>query len=271
MNEYRLELDCLMDQIELFSTKLVPTNRNFKRTEFDDFIKTKVKLDANNEFGKPKGTYITYDIKNEQDTKSLIVDFRKEIKKIIGRASRVLVVGIGNDVLLSDSLGPKVVNNLDINTDSNNKFYKFCPNVASNTGIDSFDIIKSVVNITKPEIIIAIDSLASRNFNRVGTSFQISDSGMVPGSGCGKKNQFMLNKETLGVPVIAIGVPMVVHIKSYLYEVLSSINMEQANLLNILSNENLNALNGVILAPKEIDIILDFCAKIILGVLNGLT
>ena len=81
----------------------------------------------------------------------------------------------------------------------------------------------------------------------------------------------MLNKETLGVPVIAIGVPMVVHIKSYLYEVLSSINMEQTNLLNILSNENLNALNGVILAPKEIDIILDFCAKIILGVLNGLT
>lgn len=271
MNEYGLELDCIMDQIELFSTKLVPTNKNFKRTEFDDFIKSKVKLDANNEFGKPKGTYITYDIKNEQDTKSLIADFRKEIKKIIGRASRVLVVGIGNDVLLSDSLGPKVVNNLDINTDSNNKFYKFCPNVASNTGIDSFDIIKSVVNITKPEIIIAIDSLASRNFNRVGTSFQIADSGMVPGSGCGKKNQFMLNKETLGVPVIAIGVPMVVHIKSYLYEVLSSINMEQTNLLNILSNENLNALNGVILAPKEIDIILDFCAKIILGVLNGLT
>lgn len=271
MNEYGLELDCVMDQIELFSAKLVPDSKCFKQTEFDNFIKTKVKLDSDNEFGKPKGTYITYDIKNEQDTKSLIADFRKEMKKIIGRASRVLVVGIGNDILLSDSLGPKVVNNLDINADGKNKFYKFCPNVASNTGIDSFDIIKSVVEITKPAIIIAIDSLASRNFNRVGTSFQISDSGIIPGSGCGKRNQFVLNKETLGVPVVAIGVPMVVHIKSYIYEVLSSIKMEQTNLLNILSDEKLNALNGVILAPKEIDIILDFCAKIILGVLNGLT
>lgn len=269
MNKNHFELDCIMDLIELQSKNISPKSKGFRQVDHGNYIKTKVHLKNNNEFGKPQGVYITYDVKNDEKVNALVCDIKNEIKKLIGGAKRVLVVGIGNDVLLSDSLGPRVVSNLQIKEGSEIELYKICPNVASNTGIDSFDLIKSVISIVKPQKIIAIDSLASRNFSRVGSSFQLSDAGIVPGSGCGKRQQFVLNKESLGVPVIAIGVPMVVHIKSCLFELLSSIKMEQLNLLNILSSDKLNALNGVILTPKEIDLMLEFCSGVLANALNA--
>lgn len=180
--------------------------------------------------GKKPGTYITIEAQGirEQDTelqKKVEEIFAKEfhlfLRKLnIGEAASCLVVGLGNDNVTPDALGPLAVENLlitrhlfQLQPESVEEGFRpvsaIAPGVMGTTGIETSDIIRGVVEKTKPDFVVVIDALAARSIERVNATIQISDTGIHPGSGVGNKRK-ELSKETLGIPVIAIGVPTVV-------------------------------------------------------------
>lgn len=179
--------------------------------------------------GKPIGTYITIDIKDlkiaeEQEIQKASEIVTKELKELINKhidkEGDVLVVGLGNIYVTPDSLGPKVVNEIDITRhlikyapqyleENARPVSAIAPGVLGTTGIETMEVIKGIVDNIKPKLIIVIDSLASKSIERISSTVQLSDTGIVPGAGVGNKRD-EISKNTLGIPVIAIGVPMVV-------------------------------------------------------------
>lgn len=180
--------------------------------------------------GKKAGTYITIEAQGirEQDTelqKKVEEVFAKEfhtfLRKLnIEKEASCLVVGLGNANVTPDALGPLAVENLlitrhlfHLQPESVEEGFRpvsaIAPGVMGTTGIETSDIIRGVVEKTKPDFVVVIDALAARSIERVNATIQISDTGIHPGSGVGNKRK-ELSKETLGIPVIAIGVPTVV-------------------------------------------------------------
>lgn len=175
---------------------------------------------------KPIGNYITIECdeikKSALDNKKDIVEaIAKELKKICDWTNKkVLVIGLGNHNVTPDALGPKVVGRLivtrhlfqefeGVSEDVLQNVSAIVPGVMGQTGMETVEIVKGIVDNIKPDLIIAIDALASRRTNRVNSTIQIADTGVHPGSGVGNRRK-AINEKTLGVPVIAIGVPTVV-------------------------------------------------------------
>lgn len=198
----------------------------------DNIGVTRVKVTNNNgekAIGKPIGTYITIDIKNlkladEDEIQKASETLQKELKVIIEKHVKskddILVVGLGNIYVTPDSLGPKVVNEIDVTRhiikympqyiDENTRpVSAVSPGVLGTTGIETVEILKGIVDNVKPKLIIVIDALASRSIERISSSIQISDTGIVPGAGVGNTRK-ELSINTLNVPVIALGIPTVV-------------------------------------------------------------
>ena len=201
--------------------------------EFNNNIKmTKIiVVDENGEksLGKPKGVYITIDINNlhiaqDEEIENAASCLSKELKDLIqkysDRSSEILVVGLGNEYVTPDALGPKVISDIDVTRhilnympnvleQGTSPVSAISPGVLGTTGIETVEILKGIVENVKPKLLIVIDALASRNINRISKTIQLSDTGISPGSGVGnKRNEISYN--TLNVPVIAIGVPTVV-------------------------------------------------------------
>ena len=153
------------------------------------------------------------------------------LKKMkIKEKSKVLIVGLGNPDIMCDRLGKEVFDNVKINAFSNNNYiFKFCPNIYFSTGIETLDMVKAFVDKININYVFVIDSLATKDISRLGTSFQITTTGISPGSAVnrfGKK----IEKNSLKVPCLSIGVPFMIF----------------ANDLNPISP------NDLILAPKDI-------------------
>ena len=192
---------------------------------------TRVKItdeEGEKALGKPIGQYITLDIKDmkymeDEDLEKVSQNISNEMKKVldkhIGAQDSVLIVGLGNEYVTPDSLGPKVASNLEVTR----HIIKYCPQfvkegtreisavspgVLGVTGIETLEIVKGIVENVKPKLLIAIDSLCSKDMNRISSSIQIADTGIVPGGGIGNKRE-EISKNTLGIPVVAIGVPTV--------------------------------------------------------------
>ena len=179
--------------------------------------------------GKPMGEYITLDITKvkymeEESLQEVSEILSKEIKKLvdkhIGNQDSVLIVGLGNEYVTPDSLGPKVASDIEVTR----HIIKYCPQfvkegtreisavspgVLGVTGIETLEIVKGIVENVHPSLLIVIDSLCSKNIDRISSSTQISDTGIVPGAGVGN-TRAELYKNTLGIPVSALGVPTVV-------------------------------------------------------------
>ncbi len=174
--------------------------------------------------GKPRGRYVTIEIPSllESDPATLQKASRylaEELSKLIKTRGLTLVAGLGNGEITPDSLGPKVVPKLVVtrhlfahmpeSAEGLSPVCALAPGVLGITGIETGEIIKGVAERVRPDLIIVVDALASRKTERVGTTVQIADTGISPGSGVGNKRK-AINQETVGVPVIAVGVPMVV-------------------------------------------------------------
>lgn len=201
--------------------------------EINNNIKlTRVKiLDEKGEqaLGKRKGTYITIDMKNmkymgNDEIQSASEVLSKELKNMIeehvGLEDEILVVGLGNIYVTPDALGPKVINEIDITRhllkyvpqylEKNTRpVSAISPGVLGTTGIETAEILKGIVENVKPKLMIVIDSLASRSMKRISSTIQLADTGIVPGAGVDNARK-ELTKDTLGIPVIAIGIPTVV-------------------------------------------------------------
>lgn len=236
--------------------------------------------------GKKIGTYTTVNIKNleiitKDEFEAVKKIFATEIGTFIKDARSLLIIGLGNSETTADSIGPKVVNNLKItrhilkyepellpkNTISTSAI---APGVLGTTGIETEEIVKSMVEIVKPDKTIVIDAMATSNTERLLKTIQISDTGIEPGAGVNNKRK-EISKDTIGVPVIAIGVPTVVDaavIVAQSFEKLSekfgefeflkgSSFEERYKLIKLSSDEDL------VVMPKDIDSLVDNLKEII--------
>lgn len=193
------------------------------------------------QIGKPVGNYVTIEINkmicaDDEITQRGANAVSSELKKLfVGqKLDSVLVVGLGNRYITPDSIGPKTVGKITVTrhiTKEAQMGFDFsvrpvsavAPGVLGITGIETGEIVKGVVEHVKPTLVIAIDALAARKLSRLGTTVQLSDTGICPGSGVGN-NRKELTERTLGVPVIAIGVPMVVDVRTLANDIMESIS-----------------------------------------------
>lgn len=198
--------------------------------------------------GKPRGTYLTLEADRlsevDEDYHSEISgELALQIRKLMGEMIQwretdlpsVLVVGLGNSFVTPDSLGPRVLGNLQVTRQLGGQygdgFLKerklpaisgIAPGVMAQTGMETAEILKGIIHETQPDLIIAIDALAARSVRRLGTTIQLTDTGIHPGSGVGN-HRHSLTKESLGVPVMAIGVPTVVGAAAIVHDTVSAL------------------------------------------------
>ena len=155
-------------------------------------------------------------------------ELRNLIDAHIQKQEEILVVGLGNIYVTPDSLGPKVINEIDVTRHLINYLPQYveegtrsvsavAPGVLGTTGIETIEILKGIVDNTKPKLVMVIDALASRSIDRISSTIQISDAGIVPGAGVGNTRK-EISKSTLGIPVIAIGIPTVVDLGTIIDE-----------------------------------------------------
>lgn len=207
----------------------------------EDLNVTTVKVlndEAVNILNKPIGDYITIESKYMNDEvlsidEKIINKLASLLKSLINTSNKsnfsILVVGLGNSDVTPDALGPKVVDNLAINRhlfkyhpellDNSVKvaISAIVPGVLGTTGIDTGEIIKGIVEKTSPDAVIVVDALAAKEMHRISHTIQITNTGIVPGSGV-QNSRNAINKDVLGIPVIAVGVPTVAGIPSMVDE-----------------------------------------------------
>lgn len=220
--------------------------------------------------GKNIGNYITLESNEllEQDEgyhREMSAQIARYVKKLLplGKNIKIMIAGLGNREATPDSLGPRVVDNMLITRlfDNENKKYEvsaLAPGVLAQTGMEAAEIIKGITKEINIDALIVVDSLAARNISRLNTTIQISDTGIMPGSGVGNHRKG-ITKETIGIPVIAIGVPTVVDaatiVSDTLNELLDALQKvkimgEVKKLLDEFTNEEKYKLIKEIIEPE---------------------
>ncbi len=219
------------------------------------------------EIGKPKGCYITLEsdkrlnIFDNENLRNIIVE---ELKNLLGDIKSVLVVGVGNDTVTPDALGPKVAGkvlatrhiSLELAEKIGLKGLKqvsvLSPGVLGQTGIELKEIIDSTAKTLNPSVIILIDALAAREVSRLGSTVQLSNTGISPGSGVGNMRA-EISEKTVGVKCITIGVPTVVDAWTLCYD-----------LAGVESAEH----EQMVVTPRDIDRLIEHSSKIISEAIN---
>lgn len=222
-----IRTDLAVEAHELSKAKAEETEGvKVEKTEHGGIAKIVVEIINDNgaqALGKRKGRYVTIeapDIKYSLDAYEKVCKMLAEEIRRMCKSSRVLVAGLGNRDITPDALGAEAVSQLIITSHLKNKLPEaldedygivsaIAPGVMGTTGIETSEIIRGVAQKVRPEAIIAIDALAGADINRICSVIQISDAGISPGSGVGN-NRAGINRESFGVPVIAIGVPTVI-------------------------------------------------------------
>lgn len=230
--------------------------------------------------GKPKGNYITIDFKNlkiataneiENASKVVTNELKTLLEKHINVKDPILVVGLGNIYVTPDALGPKVINEVDITRhliqympevldENTREVSAVSPGVLGTTGIETLEILKGIVDNVKPKLVIVIDALASRSIERISSSIQLADTGIVPGAGVGNTRK-EISEKSLGIPVIGLGIPTVVEAATIAADSLTLLIkkvQEQAqsnDFLNQLQEEDKYTLIKEVLTPEEYNFI----------------
>ncbi len=252
--------------------------------------------------GKPVGTYVTVDIKGlkiaqEEELEKAATVVSRELVKIIDnhidKQGEILVVGLGNIYVTPDSLGPKVINDIEVTRhiinylpqyveEGTRKVSAISPGVLGTTGIETVEILKGIVDNINPKLLIVIDALASRSIERISSTVQISDTGIVPGAGVGNTRS-EISKNSLGIPVVARGIPTVVETAVLVNDSLDLFIEKLQN--EAKSNDYLNRLKeednyeeikealipkeyNLIVTPKEIDELIENMTKIVATGIN---
>jgi spore protease len=277
----RSDLACECSEIAERNAKGVSTEI-FRKGGFE-FHKTSVETEeAEARTGKPRGNYLTLfcgklRFLGKREKEKLALLLAEELRtmaehmtgKRVGSDFGVFVGGLGNGELTVDAIGPKTVSLLTATRhlrDCDGELYHalgcsslsaFAPGVMGKTGIETLEILRGTVGTTKPDIAVIIDALAARSCDRLATTVQLSDTGIVPGSGVGNHRN-AITGETLGVPVLAVGVPTVVDSATLVYDALNTANITQIDdsLRKVLENGK-----SFFVSPKESDLIVgEICA-----------
>lgn len=297
IEKYSIRTDLALEQKERFESDNVEVQGVVLEEDYDEEQEIKittVKIETENgakTMGKPVGTYITMEAANmavpdeayHKEISKRLKEFLAKFVKADKEEYSVLVVGLGNRKVTPDALGPYVVDNLNITRHIVKEYGKYAmgeeeihlvsaivPGVMGQTGMETVEIIRGVVRETKPDLIIAIDALAARSSRRLNRTIQIADTGINPGSGVGNHRN-AITKETVGVPVIAIGIPTVVDAATIVNDTMENLiaALESSDTLRGVGvvMQGYNAaekyelvkelisphLNGLFVTPKDID------------------
>ena len=214
------------------------------------------------ELGKPVGTYLTLDLSSYWQRRS---DFFERAVRLIGSELKELmpaegaarVIGLGNDAMTPDAVGPLTMRSILITRHLRSAMPKqfagfrdvsvFRTGVLGTTGIESAEAVQGLIAQTKPAVVIAVDALAARRLNRVCATVQLSDTGIIPGSGVGN-HRLALNRETLGLPVLAVGVPTVVDGATLAADLL-----EESGITEFDEKKLRGRNTGLFVTPRDID------------------
>ena len=241
--------------------------------------------EAERTIGKKQGKYITIELKNpelntievqESVSKVLAEEINKFIMTLNRKEPEIMIAGLGNWHITADSLGPKVIDKIVVTRHVKNmkdveidgRLGSVCavsPGVMGITGIETSEIIRGMLSTVQPDILFVIDALASRKASRVNTTIQISDTGIIPGSGVGN-HRMELSKEVLGIPVIAIGVPTVVDAVTLVRDILEKAGVKESE--HILKEAEAKVTEEMVVTPKNIDIAIERMAAVISNGMN---
>lgn len=221
--------------------------------------------------GKPAGTYLTVEglrlTDNVRDAREHIVLIAEELRALLPKEGMVLVAGLGNIAITPDALGPKSTEHILATRHITGELARasgldklravsvISPGVLGQTGIETGEILVSLVRRLRPSAVIAIDALAARRLSRLGTTLQISNTGIAPGSGVGN-HRMRLNEQTIGVPVIGVGVPTVVDAATLALDLLSG--EEQAVPMPSLLPQS----RTMMVTPRETDVMISRAARL---------
>ena len=240
VEKYKIRTDLAMEQKERFESDHVEVSGVVLEEEYDEEKEIKittVRIETENgakAMGKPVGTYLTLEAPNmaaadegyhreiSETLAYFLEKYMKDTEENQEKGYSVLVVGLGNREVTPDALGPYVVDQLNVTRHIVQEYGRYAvgkggsrivsaivPGVMAQTGMESAEIIRGIVNETTPDLIMVIDALAARSTKRLNRTIQISDAGIYPGAGVGN-HRSEITKDTMGIPVIAIGVPTVV-------------------------------------------------------------
>ena len=300
IEKYSVRTDLALEEKERFESDNVEISGVVLEEDYDETLEiriTRVKIETENgakAMGKPAGVYLTLEAPNlavpdedyHREISEKLADHMEELlheNHLTGRDISVLVVGLGNRQVTPDALGPYVADNLCVTRHIVREYGKYAmgmeraqlvsaivPGVMGQTGMETLEIVKGVVTETKPDLVIAVDALAARNSRRLNRTIQIADTGIHPGSGVGNHRNG-LTRETLGVPVIGIGVLTVVDAATIVSDTMENLiqametsetlkgvgevlkmynNAEKYELVKELISPH---LNGMFVTPKDED------------------
>ena len=265
MTEFQVRTDLALEARERFEEDVEIRGVEVEEAydEQRDIRVTVVRIRTENgakAMGKPIGTYITLEAPRMSEPDE---DYHREVsEKLAGYLKKlldvkneksVLVVGLGNREVTPDALGPEAVNHLRVTRHVVREYGKAAfarekvqlvstigPGVMAQTGMETLEIVRGIVAETKPDQVVVIDALAARSSKRLNRTIQISDAGIQPGSGVGNHRN-SLTRETIGIPVLAIGVPTVVDAATIVYDATGDRSSVPPG------------LNGMFVTPKNVD------------------
>lgn len=216
--------------------------------------------------GKPIGTYITAEIpelmKNPVTDDDMIEAVAAQLRSLLPNEGSILAVGLGNTRITPDAVGPKSVSMVlatrhigkelsdEIGLGELRSVAGFVPGVLGRTGLEAAESVKGLVGAVSPSAIIVVDALAARKLSRLGTTIQISDIGIIPGSGVGNARK-EITERSVGVPVISVGIPTVVDIGTLVADLTGS------------NSEIPSESRDMIITPREIDIVIERASELI--------
>lgn len=276
----RIRTDLALEATERFKEDNVEVHGVEVREKYDkekDVRTTVVRITTENgakTMGKPQGTYITIEapdlsVPDEDYHREISEEVAHHLKELIdfSQQQSVLVVGLGNQDITADSLGPRAVENIHmtrhvireygLKSCSHMKMHQISgivPGVMAQTGMETLEIVQGVVAETKPDVVIAIDALPARSTARLNRTIQITDTGISPGSGVGNHREG-LNEENLSVRVIGIGVPTVVDAATIVHDSMSDLldALEEEEQKEFLEEMISPKLYTMFVTPKDVD------------------
>ncbi|WP_243423682.1 GPR endopeptidase [Anaerotignum lactatifermentans] len=284
-----------------------PDGVEVENLEEEDYVLTRVRIrnEAGSRImGKPVGSYITLESQSLKENdifshEAITKALARELRELAGleEGDTVLIAGLGNWNITPDALGPKVVSKVLVTRHLGESLPEeilrtvrpvaaVSPGVMGITGIETGEIIKGIVEKMRPKLLIAVDALAARKTGRINAAIQLSDTGLAPGAGVGNKRK-LLSKETLGIPVIAIGVPTVVDAATLVNDTMDRMleEMSRHTEKNTPFYEMLRSMEGeekyelitelldpyaenMFVTPKEVDAVIDRLSGVIANAVN---
>ena len=240
------------------------------------------------ELGRPRGRYVTLACPQQL---SVELGTRRALSEALGEtisgmlpqgARTMLVTGLGNRSVTPDALGPRTVERVLVTRhmagvlpeDVEERMASVCaasPGVLGVTGVETAEVLRGIAAHVRPDAIIAVDALAARSSRRIASTIQVTDTGITPGSGVGN-HQRALTRETMGAPVIAVGVPMVVSAWAIASDALLAMNgdgdVDEEQLTACVERVVTGELGEMIVTPREVDALVERMAGVVAEGIN---